>query len=71
VNELLLAMVSLLLVIYCDSVYPFTRRVIKLTVVIIMGYHSYQLHNKLLLNILFSRLSLYVDEIVKNHQCGF
>jgi hypothetical protein len=26
--------------------YQFTRRVIKLTIVIIMGYHCYQLHTK-------------------------
>jgi hypothetical protein len=27
--------------------YQFTRKVIKLTVVIIVGYHCYQLHTKL------------------------
>jgi hypothetical protein len=30
----------------CILLYQFTRRVIKLTVVIIVGYHCYQLHTK-------------------------
>jgi hypothetical protein len=49
--------------------YQFTRRMIKLTVVIIEGYHCYQLHTKLFP--IFSVLSPYVDEIIGDHQCGF
>jgi hypothetical protein len=45
--------------------YQFTRRVIKLTVIIIVGYH------KILSNILLSRLSPYFDEIIGDHKCGF
>jgi hypothetical protein len=37
--------------------------VTKLTVIIIVGYHRYQLHTK--------RLSPYIDEIIRDHQCGF
>jgi hypothetical protein len=48
----------------------FVRRVIKLTVVIIMGYHYYQLLNNFS-NILCSKLSPYVDEIIGDHQCEF
>jgi hypothetical protein len=48
--------------------YQFTR-VIKLALVIILGYHCYQLHNKILSNV-FSRLSPYIDEISGNHQYG-
>jgi hypothetical protein len=51
--------------------YQFTRRVIKLTVVIIRGYHCYQLHTKFYRNILLSRLSPYTDEITGDHQRGF
>jgi hypothetical protein len=43
--------------------------VIKLTEVIIEGYHCYQLHTTFY-NILLSRLSPYV-EIIGDHQCGF
>jgi hypothetical protein len=51
--------------------YQFTKRVIKLTVIIIVGYHCYQLHNKMLSNIFLSRLVPYIDEITWDHQCGF
>jgi hypothetical protein len=47
--------------------YLFTRRVIKLTVVIIVGYRCYQL----LFKILHSRLSPYVEEITGDNQYGF
>jgi hypothetical protein len=50
--------------------YEFTRRVIKLTVIIIVGYHCYQLHIKFFRES-FSRLSPYIDEITRNPQCGF
>jgi hypothetical protein len=36
-----------------------------------VGYHCYQHHNRILLNILLSRLSPYIDEIVGDHHCGF
>jgi sorting nexin-29 len=49
----------------------FTRRAIKLTAVIIKAYHCYQLHIKFYSNMLLSRLSPYVDEIIGNNQCGF
>jgi hypothetical protein len=49
--------------------YQFTRRVIKLTVVIIVGYHSYQLHTKFYTTS-FSQ-GPYIDEIIGDHQCGF
>jgi hypothetical protein len=52
-------------------VYQFTKRAIKLTVVIIGKYHCYQLHTKFFPNILLSRLSPYIDEIIGDHQCGF
>jgi hypothetical protein len=42
---------------------------IRLTVVIIVGYHYYQLHTKFV--ILISRLSPYIDEIILDHECGF
>jgi ABC-type arginine transport system permease subunit len=96
--------------------YDFKRMVIKLTVIIIVGYHCYQIRTKLypilkyiylyimevyttiirccvdcviiylvydtqqdayhkvckcLSNILLPRLSLYVDEIIGDHQYGF
>jgi len=40
------------------------------TVVIIEGYHCYQLRKKLS-NILVSKLNSYVEEIVVSHQCAF
>jgi hypothetical protein len=40
-------------------------------VIIIGGYHYYQLLNKILSNILLSRLSPYVDEIIGDNRCGF
>jgi hypothetical protein len=51
--------------------YQFTKRVTKLTVISIVGYHCYQHHTKMLSNILHSRLSPYVDEIIGDRQCGF
>jgi hypothetical protein len=44
--------------------------VTKLAVVVIDGYHCYQLHT-ILSNILRSRLTPNVDEIVGDHQCVF
>jgi len=41
------------------------------TIIIIEGYHCYQLHKKILSYILVSRLTSYVDKIISNHQCGF
>jgi hypothetical protein len=49
--------------------YQFARRAIKLTVIIIEEYPLPTSH-KFLSNILLSRLSLYVDEIIGDHQCG-
>jgi sorting nexin-29 len=51
--------------------YQYTRRAIKLAVVNILGYHCHQLHTKILTNILLSKLSPYIDEIIGYHQCGF
>jgi hypothetical protein len=47
--------------------YQFTRMAIELTVVIIVGYHYYQLHTKFY-PIFFSQ---YIDEVIGDHQCGF
>jgi hypothetical protein len=41
------------------------------TLVNVVGYHCYQLHTKMLSNILPSGLSPYIDEIIVDHQCGF
>jgi hypothetical protein len=46
-----------------STVVPIHKRVIKLTVIIIMG--------KIESNILHSRLNPYIDEIIGDHQCGF
>jgi hypothetical protein len=51
--------------------YQFTERLTKLTVIIIMGYHCHQPHTKFLSNIRLSRLSLYINEFIGDHQCGF
>jgi hypothetical protein len=51
--------------------YQFTRRAIKLTVVIIVGYRYYQLRTNFYPIYLLSRLSPYIDEIIGDHQCGF
>jgi hypothetical protein len=48
--------------------YQFTRRVIKLTAIIIMGYHCCQLHTTFFPNILLLRLSPYIDESIGDHQ---
>jgi hypothetical protein len=50
--------------------YQFIKRVPNLTVIIILEYHSYQLHTKFYRQS-FSRLSPYIDEIIGDHQCGF
>jgi hypothetical protein len=50
--------------------YQFTRKVIKLT----SNYRGISLLStsyKILSNVLLSRLSPYVDEIIGDHQCGF
>jgi hypothetical protein len=50
--------------------YQFTKRTTKLT----NNYHGISLLStscKILSNILFPRLSLYIDEIIGDHQCGF
>jgi hypothetical protein len=46
--------------------YQFTKRMTKLTVIIIVLSTSY----KILSNILLSSLSPYIDEIIGDHQCG-
>jgi hypothetical protein len=51
--------------------YQFTRRAIKLAVVIIVRYHCLSTSYRMLSNILPSRLSPYIDEISGDHQCGF
>jgi hypothetical protein len=48
--------------------YQFTRWVIKLTVIIIVGYHCYQLHNFIKYH---SFTVKSIDEINGDHQCGF
>jgi hypothetical protein len=48
--------------------YQFTRR--AKTIVIILGYHYYQLHTKFYPTF-SSRLSPYVNEIIGDHKCGF
>jgi len=53
------------------SLYLFIRRVIKEIVVIIEVYHFCQVHNKILTNIVLSRLTPYAEEIIGDHQCGF
>jgi hypothetical protein len=47
------------------------RKAIKLTEIIIMGYHCYQLHTKLYQISFFQRLSPYIVEIIGDDQCGF
>jgi hypothetical protein len=44
--------------------YQFTKRVTKLTVIIIVGYHCYQLQH-------FIEYPSHIDGIVGDHQCGF
>jgi hypothetical protein len=50
--------------------YQFTERVIKLTVIIIVRYHCYQLHTKFY-QMAFSRWIPYIDENIGDRQCGF
>jgi hypothetical protein len=47
------------------------KRVIKQIVAITGAYHFCQLLNKILSNILLSRLAQYAEEIIGDHQCGF
>jgi hypothetical protein len=51
--------------------YLFTRRLIKLTVVIIEGYRCYQFHFEILSSTHLSRVSPYVEEVIGNYQCWF
>jgi hypothetical protein len=44
---------------------PVQREVIKQSVIIIVGYHCYQLHTK------FYQISSHIDKIIGDHQCGF
>jgi hypothetical protein len=50
---------------------PFHKKAMKLIVIIIVGYHSYQLYTIFLSGILFLRLSSYIDEITRDHQHPF
>jgi hypothetical protein len=50
--------------------HQFTKRLTKLTVIIIVGYHCYQFHSKFS-NTLLSKLSPYIDKIIGDHQCAF
>jgi hypothetical protein len=50
--------------------YQLTSRLTKLTVIIIVGYHCYQLHTTFY-RTSFSRLGLYIDETIGDNQCGF
>jgi hypothetical protein len=50
--------------------YLLTKRVMKLSIVIIVAYHTITSY-KILSNILLSRLIPYADEIVRDHQRGF
>jgi hypothetical protein len=45
--------------------------VIKLTLVVTEEYQCHQLLNKILSNILVTRLISYVDKMMGDHQCGF
>jgi len=49
--------------------YLLIERVIKLTVAITERYNCYQLHMKFYA--IFLLRTLYVDEIIGDHQCGF
>jgi len=48
----------------------FINRVIKLTVVIIEGYHCWHLHTNLSA-VLLLRLTPYVEKTIGDHQCEF
>jgi hypothetical protein len=43
---------------------------IMIVVLIIQEYHCYQ-HDRILSNILHSRLTPCIDKIIEDHQCGF
>jgi hypothetical protein len=51
--------------------YQFTGRVMKLTVVIIVGRNLLPISHRILTNILPQKLSPFVEEIAGNHECGF
>jgi len=51
------------------SMYLFIRMAIKQIVVIIQAYHFHKIAYKILSNILLSRLTLYAEEIIGDHQC--
>jgi hypothetical protein len=51
--------------------YQFTRRAIKLTAVNYRGISMLTTSYKILFNILFWRLSPYIDEIIGDQQCEF
>jgi hypothetical protein len=51
--------------------YQTARKVLKLTVEIIVGSNFYRTSHKNLFKILLSRLIPYVDEIIGDHLCGF
>jgi hypothetical protein len=51
--------------------YQFTGRAIKQTVVIVVGISLLSTSYKILSNIVLSRLSTAIDEIIGDHQCGF
>jgi hypothetical protein len=51
--------------------YQLTKRVIRLTVILLEESPSYQLPTKILSNILLARLTPYVNEVIGDHQCGF
>jgi hypothetical protein len=51
--------------------YQFTRRAIKVTIVIIVGYHCLLSASYKILSNILSRLRPYIGEIIGDHQCGF
>jgi hypothetical protein len=51
--------------------YQFTKMVTKLNVIIIMEYHCYQLHTKLYRISHSQNLNPCIDEIIRDHHCGF
>jgi hypothetical protein len=46
------------------------KMMIKLILIIIVGYHCYQ-HYKIVSVIFLTRINPYIDEITGDHQCGF
>jgi hypothetical protein len=48
------------------------KKLRKLTIIIVMGYHYYHLRTtKMLSNIVLQRLSPFIAEIIEDHQSGF